>query len=125
MSEQDSNDWAYHGLSGLWEVPLYAGTDGQPSTNMYFMIIRCDLNDPIPGFDKYLWIDYSTMVDYEPFDAESLLDFRCEDVIWLYEGPLYNRLDEFANQRMCLLDYSNPSSGKIIAMDYLYYQFLS
>jgi hypothetical protein len=89
------------------------------------MLIHVDLNDAAPDFDQYYYVDWSNLpsgilgwVAADTYYMEELYP-------WFIVGPNYKQLPPWtlasSQWRVCLLDYSNLSSGKIIGMDYLYY----
>jgi hypothetical protein len=99
--------------------------------NGYLMLIHVDLNDPDPNFEQYYFTTWNHFAwEQSPSTwGVGMRAFYYKDVEWLWVGPNWAKLPPFTQpgsiETICLLDYSNLSESKILALDYSYFQILS
>jgi hypothetical protein len=115
------------GWTGVVMANLYR--DDDTSNNFYVMLIHVDLNDAAPDFDQYYYVDWSALPG-QLWGWQSAPTYYVVDYwAWFCVGPNYKQLPPwttpYAKWQLCLLDYSYLSTGKILALDYMYYQILS
>jgi hypothetical protein len=100
-------------------------------THGYLMILHIDLNDPDPNFEQYYFTTWNHLAwEQEPSTWEiGMRALYYTDIEWLWVGPNWEKLPPWTQigsiQTLCLLDYSNLSENKILALDYSYFQILS
>jgi hypothetical protein len=88
--------------------------------------LRIDVGDAAPGFESLIYTTLNSAFDKFRYIFDSNTGtywYYPEDVKWLEHGNRWPEIPSYKNQRFALMDFSYPSSGKLIAMDYMYYEF--
>jgi hypothetical protein len=110
--------------------------DGKQASQLYMCLIHVDINDPDPDFKRYYFANWPclTYVGGQEVPPEFEVDWASiaespvhyDQPMWFMTGPDWKQLPPWTQpvslDTLCLLDYSNLSAGKIVAMNYSYFQ---
>jgi hypothetical protein len=107
-----------------------------PLKKLYICLIHVDLNWPDPDSRQYYYTEWPSLVYNTIVPAEYRVDWISDNSdahgahwnqpMWLRVGSNWSKLPPWSQplalDTLCLLDYSNLSAGKIVAMNYSYFQ---